>query len=125
MPFKTLLDEQFDVYFACAKYEESGSRTNDNVKNIKSFWLDIDCGTGKPYADQSEGLEALKGFCKTVGLPKPTVVNSGRGLHVYWPLTAPIARKEWVNVAKRSESFSVLSLGSRLTPAARLMPRPY
>ena len=96
-----LLDEEFDVYFACAKYEESGSRTNDNVKNIKSFWLDIDCGVGKPYADQGDGLTALKAFCKTVGLPKPTIVNSGRGLHVYWPLTAPITRKEWVNTAKR------------------------
>jgi len=98
---QTLLDEEFDVYFACAKYEESGSRTNDNVKNIKSFWLDIDCGVGKPYADQGDGLAALKTFCKTVGLPKPTIVNSGRGLHVYWPLTEPISRKEWVNTAKR------------------------
>ena len=98
---QTLLDEEFDVYFACAKYEESGSRTNDNVKNIKSFWLDIDCGIGKPYADQGDGLTALKAFCKTVGLPKPTIVNSGRGLHVYWPLTEPISRKEWVNTAKR------------------------
>jgi len=98
---QTLLDEGFDVYFACAKYEESGSRTNDNVKNIKSFWLDIDCGIGKPYADQGDGLAALKTFCKTVGLPKPTIVNSGRGLHVYWPLTEPISRKEWVNTAKR------------------------
>ena len=98
---QTLLDEEFDVYFACAKYEESGSRTNDNVKNIKAFWLDIDCGVGKPYADQGDGLTALKAFCKTVGLPKPTIVNSGRGLHVYWPLTEPITRKEWVNAAKR------------------------
>jgi len=98
---QTLMDEGFDVYFACAKYEESGSRTNDNVKNIKSFWLDIDCGVGKPYADQGDGLAALKTFCKTVGLPKPTIVNSGRGLHVYWPLTEPISRKEWVNTAKR------------------------
>jgi hypothetical protein len=98
---QTLLNEKFDVYFACAKYEESGSRTNDNVKNIKAFWLDIDCGVGKPYADQGDGLNALKAFCKTVGLPRPTVVNSGRGLHVYWPLTEPITRKEWVNTAKR------------------------
>ena len=45
---QTLLDEQIDVYFACAKYEESGARTNDNVKNIKAFWLDIDCGINKP-----------------------------------------------------------------------------
>jgi DNA primase len=91
---QVLLDDEFDVYFACSKYEREGSRTNDNVLNIKSFWLDVDCGAGKPYADQAEGLSALKDFCKTVGLPRPTIVNSGRGLHVYWPLTAPITRKE-------------------------------
>jgi hypothetical protein len=102
---QTLLDDGFDVYFACAKYEVEGSRTNDNVKNIKSFWLDVDCGAGKPYADQAEGLEALKKFCKTVGLPRPTIVNSGRGLHVYWPLTEAVTRREWVAVAKHLKTL--------------------
>ena len=32
-----LLEQGFDVYFACAKYETAGSRSNDNVKNIQSF----------------------------------------------------------------------------------------
>ena len=95
-----LLAQGYDVYFACSKYEADGSRSNDNVKNIKAFWLDVDCGAGKPYADQAEGLSALKDFCKQAGLPKPTLVNSGRGLHVYWPLTEAVSRKEWVNVAK-------------------------
>lgn len=100
-----LLAKQYDVYFACAKYETDKSRTTDNVKSVKSFWLDIDCGEGKPYTTQGEGLEALKAFCGEVGLPKPCVVNSGRGIHVYWPLTAEITREQWKPVATRLKAL--------------------
>lgn len=67
----------------------------------KHFWLDIDCGENKPYATQADGVAALQSFCKTLGLPKPTMVNSGRGLHVYWPLTTEVTRQDWTPVAKR------------------------
>jgi hypothetical protein len=104
---ENLLIQGFDVYFACAKYEESGSRANDNVKSIKSLWLDIDCGANKPYADQAEGLTALQSFCKDVGLPKPWIVNSGRGLHVYWPFTDAVAKADWLPLAKRLKELCV------------------
>ena len=81
-----LLKQNYDVYFACAKYETEGKRTQDNVKSLKSFWLDVDCGVGKPYANQSEGIEALYKFCGDVSLPIPTIVDSGRGVHAYWVL---------------------------------------
>ena len=81
--------------------------TNDNVGDIQSFWLDIDCGEGKPYETQGDGADALRGFCRTVGLPKPWVVNSGRGLHVYWPLTEPVSRQDWLPVAKRLKALCV------------------
>ena len=96
-----LLALNYDVYFACAKYETNSTRTTDNVKNIKSFWLDIDCGEGKPYATQADGIEALKHFCADVGLPKPTLVDSGRGVHVYWALKEAITRPQWKSVADR------------------------
>lgn len=102
-----LLDHGYDVYFACSKYEEASSRSNDNVKNIQSFWMDIDCGENKPYTDQLAGADALREFCRKVGLPKPWVVNSGRGLHVYWPLTMPVSRKEWLPVARRLKELCV------------------
>lgn len=96
-----LLAKQYDAYFACAKYETNSTRTTDNVKNIKSFWLDIDCGEGKPYASQVDGVKAVKHFCADLGLPLPSVVDSGRGIHVYWPLTEPVTRPEWKAVAER------------------------
>jgi hypothetical protein len=90
-----------NVFFGVAKYKDGSSRKKDNVLAAKSFWLDIDCGPGKEYDSQAEALDALRDFCKTVGLPKPTLVNSGRGIHVYWPLEEDITREEWEPVAKR------------------------
>ena len=100
-----LLAKHYDVYFACAKYEADTTRSADNVKVIQSFWLDIDCGKGKPYATQADGLEALKDFCSALGLPRPCVVNSGRGWHVYWPLTAGVSRPQWKRVADRLKAL--------------------
>ena len=101
-----------NVFFGVAKYETDEGRTKDNVKAIKAFWLDIDCGeskaevnekTGRPsgYLDQATGLQELKRFYKLVGVPKPVLVNSGRGLHVYWPLTEAVTREQWEPVADR------------------------
>lgn len=96
-----LVKEEYNAYFACSKYETNKSRTQPNAKYIKAFWLDIDCGEGKDYPSQGEGLAALKNFCKATGLPKPTVVNSGRGLHIYWRLSRIITAEEWKPVAER------------------------
>jgi hypothetical protein len=106
------LHNQRDVYFGVAKYATENGRTKENVQSLKAFWLDIDCGegkaainvtTGKPggYIDQATGLAALRAFCEDVGLPAPTLVNSGRGLHVYWTLTEPVTRAQWEPVAAR------------------------
>jgi hypothetical protein len=101
-----------NVFFGVAKYATGDNRTKENVKGLKAFWLDIDCGptkaevnpdTGRPdgYADQAAGLKALKTFCKTVGLPTPTLVNSGGGIHAYWPLESEVSRRDWEPVAER------------------------
>ena len=107
-----LMDRGYNVYFGVAKYATDENRQKDNVKGLKALWLDIDCGptkvainakTKRPagYIDQDAGTAALRTFCETVGLPEPLLVNSGRGLHVYWPLTETITRSEWESVAAR------------------------
>ena len=101
-----------NVFFGVAKYATGANRTKENVRTLKAFWLDIDCGptkaeidpnTGRPdgYIDQSTGIKALKSFCKTVGLPVPTLVNSGGGVHAYWPLEEEVSRRDWELVAER------------------------
>ena len=100
------IQEERNVFFGCAKYATDQSRTKANVLALKSMWLDIDCGEAKAvdgsgYATQAEGLTKLQEFCKLIGLPKPIIVNSGRGLHVYWPFTGAVDRKQWEPVAAR------------------------
>lgn len=106
------VEERRNVFFGVAKYKTGENRTKENVQALKAFWLDIDCGpkkaevnqdTGRPdgYIDQQAGLLALKSFCTTVGLPTPTLVSSGGGIHAYWPLEQEISRTEWEPIAER------------------------
>ena len=113
------VEEGWDVYFGVAKFQTDIGRKKDNVQLLRAFWLDIDCGelkakinpkTGRPdgYIDQATGLQELKRFCQLVGLPKPTLVNSGRGIHAYWVLDRDVTRKEWEPVAERIRDLCVL-----------------
>jgi hypothetical protein len=77
----------YDAYFALATFVNGESRKVDNIKYLKSLFLDLDCGEGKEYTDQESALIALQSFCKKLKLPRPLLINSGRGIHVYWPLT--------------------------------------
>jgi len=89
-----------DAYFALATFEDDSGRKVDNAAFLRSFFLDLDCGTGKPYADQAAAAQALSIFIAETKLPSPTLVNSGGGLHVYWPLTEDVPASEWVRHAK-------------------------
>jgi hypothetical protein len=95
----SLLSEQFNVFFGVAKYGSGASRTQDNVDAIKSLWLDVDCGPSKDYPDQAAAMKALRAFCADAALPTPTVVNSGYGLHVYWPFTHAVEPEDWNTAA--------------------------
>ena len=96
------LDEAgYDTFFALATFGPENKRTVENALELRSFFLDIDCGPGKPYATQMEGIEALQKFCKQLSLPKPQLVSSGRGVHVYWPTTEAVSVERWRDVAER------------------------
>lgn len=88
-----------NVYYAVASFDEQKHRRHENVYKLKSLFLDIDCGDGKPYADWKQGLLALQKFLVSSGMPRPMVVSSGRGLHVYWSLTSELSRAEWQPLA--------------------------
>ena len=89
----------YDVYFALAVLGESDNRKVTNVKTLSSFFLDLDCGPSKDFPTQADALNELKEFCKATKLPKPFILDSGRGVHVYWFLTEPVARDDWIPVA--------------------------
>ncbi len=85
-----------DAYFALASFKDAAEgRTADNAAFLRAFFLDLDCGLGKPYVDQNEASVALSEFVRSVGMPTPYIVNSGGGLHVYWPLTEDVPAEVW------------------------------
>jgi hypothetical protein len=106
------------VYHACASYHEpfvigvkdDGSekrhyRIPKNQQAAKAFWIDVDCGlekagAGKGYATKKEAVKAVDAFRKACELPVPTIVDSGNGLHFYWPLTYAITPEAWTATAQ-------------------------
>ena len=99
--------EGYDVYFGLATFEEAGSRKLDNVKYLNSFFLDLDCGPSKEFVSQEQAIGALKTFCKKHSLPRPIMVNSGRGVHVYWFLSEAVGYADWFPVAERLKRLCI------------------
>ena len=91
--------EGMAVYHACSTYLSMDNRKASNVQEVKAFWMDVDCGEGKTYLDQVDGMVALAQFRKDTGLPCPMIVSSGYGLHLYWPLLEALSPDEWLYVA--------------------------
>lgn len=104
-----------ELYFSPTVYSKA-ERNQANAKCIQAFWLDIDCGEGKDYTTQQEGLDAVARFLKATGFPTPYIVNSGHGLHVYWVLQTPIAPNVWTGYAKALKQLCLLE-GLRADPA--------
>lgn len=101
-----LVGQGYDAYFALASFTDPvQGRTADNAAHMKAFFVDIDCGEYKPYATQQEGLLALKQFCLVTKLPKPTIVNSGRGIHAYWILDAQVPAFVWKPLAEKFKAL--------------------
>lgn len=118
--------QQFDaspkytaVYHACAAYRtpyieldelndwgkpKRKYRVPENQYKAKAFWVDIDCGQakfdkGEGYIDKRTATIELFKFCATLELPRPMLVDSGNGVHAYWPLTKPVKVEVWTKVA--------------------------
>ena len=123
-----LLDQAgVDSYFALATFTEH-SRKAEHAQFLRSFFIDLDCGPGKPYADQSAAAVALRAFLTDTTLPEPAVVNSGGGLHAYWPFTSDVPVSQWLPAAKAFKALCVThKLGIDLSvtaDAARILRVP-
>lgn len=84
-----------DAYFALSTFKDKSTRKAENSLYVRSFFLDIDCGPGKPYVFQAQAVQHLHDFLTETGLPVPTIVNSGGGIHVYWPIIEDIPVDIW------------------------------
>lgn len=112
---ETNKDKEGELYFSPALYKK-GERNQSNVKSLQALWLDIDCGEGKDYATQQDGLDALASFIKSADFPPPFIISSGHGLHVYWVLQTPVAPDVWVGYAKKLKTLCAFE-GLKADPA--------
>lgn len=95
-----------NVYFALASYDPAVAkikgnkdrRTADNARWIKAFFIDMDNYTSKKAA-----ATALDGFLTKTGLGTlgvPWIIDSGGGLHCYWPLKEAVDITTWKPIAE-------------------------
>lgn len=126
--FNSMVDRSLDLsakgnntYFALSAFREgyyfitkpdgttkSVFRTQENSCYQKALWLDIDCAKpDSPYPTHEEGVQALTNFVVTVGLPIPTIVFSGRGVHAYWPFIEMIQTNQWNHLASMLRALTV------------------
>lgn len=103
---KKLKDPERDLYFALGSLAsnsivvdgEEKIRIKKNIKTLKCFFSDLDVKEGY-YDSWQAALEDLKQFCINHSFPKPIIVFSGLGLHVYWPLEDPLSKEDWEPIA--------------------------
>ena len=104
---------KYNVYHACSSYKEpmmigddgkKKFRTNLNWDRAKALWIDLDCGEekaqkGEGYLTKKDAATAITKFCTENNFPKPMFVDSGNGVHCYWPFTKAIKADAWVKLA--------------------------
>ena len=116
-----------NTYFAISAFKQKGNRKQDNVRATKVVAIDIDCGTNKPYPSWKEGLVALGKFVSDLKLPKPMIVHSGNGLHVYWVLNEELPPEQWKPLAEAMKQACIqkeFKIDAGLTANSALVLRP-
>lgn len=90
-------------------------RTQANSLAMKCFFLDLDIDPaatdGRHFPSKPEAIAALRGLCAKLSMPKPMLVDSGGGLHAYWPLTEDVPTAVWKPAA---ENFKAICLHEKL-----------
>jgi hypothetical protein len=107
-----LVRRGIDAFFGCAKYGPENNRTHENAHFFRALWIDLDCGEakaaeGKGYPTQEAGLLKLREFCKVLNLPRPIIIDSGYGLHIYWLIEEVLTRQQWNPLAKRLRELCI------------------
>jgi hypothetical protein len=98
------------VFFAVGSFEDnietnpSTGRSKVRRTQEKSAWFktlacDLDVGGKHEYSTPRDAVAALYAVCDKLGLAKPMIVSSGRGVHCYWPLKQVISAANWTKLS--------------------------
>lgn len=94
-----------DYYFAVSSFKDMEARqfrAQTNALYTRCLLLDVDVKDKEGYCKtQAEALPLIDTLCAAINFPKPIIVNSGYGYHVYWPLAEAIPSADWKALAKR------------------------
>jgi hypothetical protein len=102
----------YDVYYAVSSFKDANSRRQHNVQETRIFFIDVDVGKDRnSYANKREALTAVLEFVQRNQLPKPMIVSSGKGFHIYWALKTPLSFYEW---KPRAEALKALAIAQGL-----------
>lgn len=80
------------------------NRKKESIQQHKAFFLDFDL---KSYPTKTEIATAIRQFYETFELPRPSIVDSGNGLHAYWILEETVTTYEWLKVAEHLKQLCV------------------
>jgi hypothetical protein len=94
----------FNTFFALGTFEGYQRKASACIF-MRSFFVDLDCGPDKPYAAWEDGLIGLHKFLSATELPKPIIVNSGNGIHAYWPFTSDVPTDIWKPYAEKFKQY--------------------
>ena len=98
-----LIDLRTDNWFSPAAFSGTSRKAKD-CTGAAALWLDIDIGAqhAKPdYADAKSFAADFKNFMAGTGLPVPWIVNTGHGVHLYWPLGVTVQPDKWSRLMAR------------------------
>lgn len=100
-----------------AKRDKWEVRVGENIRALKSLFVDIDVDDDHPdkYHSREEAVLALRDFCRSTDFPAPMIVSSGGGLHCYWTLTREVDAELWRPVAARFKA-ALLTYGLKADP---------
>ena len=99
----SLASTKTDCWFSPAGFSSSSRKAKD-CTGAAALWLDIDIGAqhAKPdYADAKSFAVDFKNFMAGTGLPVPWIVNTGHGVHLYWPLGVTVQPDKWSRLMAR------------------------
>jgi hypothetical protein len=121
-----LKSKQLNTFVALGTFD-GYSRKADDCLFVRSFFIDLDVGPNKEYAEKDEAYLAIEKLVEETGLPDPVLVDSGGGVHAYWIMDTDIPKDEWKPVAEKFKTLCQehIAIDPVVTAdAARIMRAP-
>jgi hypothetical protein len=112
-------NQQLNTFVALGTFD-GFSRKADSCLFFRTFFIDLDVGENKAYANKEEAREALLKFIDETGLPDPVCIDSGGGMHAYWIMDRDIPIEEYLPYAQRFKTFVL----SKISADAAVMADP-